>query len=160
TAAAITAGMSPVGLGTDLGGSLRVPAAMCGIMALRPAVGRVPVYPAEFGWDTFVAHVHGPMARSVNDIGLLMNALSGPDDRDPSSLPAQGIDYARAGSGQASLKGRRIAFSVDLRGLIPIEPEVAELASAAVRSFSYLGCHVEDACFDVERVFDIITGTR
>jgi amidase len=85
TAAAVASGMAPIGLGTDLGGSIRIPAAMSGIAGLRPSPGRVPVYPTEFGWDLLVEHVHGPVARSAEDLGLMLAALAGPDERDPSS---------------------------------------------------------------------------
>ncbi len=160
TAAAIRAGMAPVGLGTDLGGSIRVPAAMCGIIGLRPSAGRVPVYPADFGWDTLVTHVHGPMSRNVEDIGLLMDVLAGPDDRDPSSLPRQKQDYREAASGHRSIKSRRVAFSRDIAGLVPIEPEIADLGAVAAGAFTQLGCRVDEACFDPKGLYEIIAGTR
>jgi amidase len=160
TAAAICAGMAPVGLGTDLGGSIRVPAAMCGIVGLRPSTGRVPVYPTDFGWDTLVTHVHGPMSRNVEDIGLMLDVLAGPDDRDPSSLPRQEHDYREAATGRRNVKSRRIAFSRDLRGLVPIEPEIADLGAKATEAFAQLGCHVDEACFDPSGLYEIIAGTR
>jgi amidase len=104
TAAAVASAMAPIGLGTDLGGSIRIPAAMCGIAGLRPSPGRVPVYPTEFGWDLLVEHVHGPIARSAEDLGLMLAALAGPDERDPSSLPAAGADYAAAGRGRRTAR--------------------------------------------------------
>ena len=85
---AVAANLAPIALGTDLGGSIRVPCSYNSIVGLRPSPGRVPVYPTEFGWDTLVEHVQGPMTRSVADLGLAMSVLAGPDDRDPSSLPA------------------------------------------------------------------------
>jgi amidase len=97
TAAALAAGMAPLGLGTDLGGSIRIPSAFCGTVGLRPVPGRVPVYPADFGWDRLVAHVQGPMARTVEDCAATLAVLSGPDDRDPSSLPGPVHDYRQAG---------------------------------------------------------------
>lgn len=159
-AAAVAAGLVPIALGTDLGGSIRLPAAMCGILGHRPTPGRVPVYPTEFGWDLLVSHVHGPLARSAQDLGLVMAALAGPDDRDPSSLPASGADFGAAGSGSAGLAGRRIAYCQDFNGLMPIEPEVAALCRAAVAGFATLGVAVEEACFDASDLTAIAAGTR
>ena len=96
TAAAVAGRLAPAGLGTDLGGSIRVPSSFNGLVGIRPAPGRVAFYPTEFGWDTLVAHVQGPMARTVEDVGLLLDVLSGPDDRDPMSLPDQNADFAAA----------------------------------------------------------------
>ena len=158
-AAAVAAGMVPVALGTDLGGSIRLPAAMCGILGHRPTPGRVPVYPTEFGWDLLVSHVHGPLTRSAGDLGLVLAALAGPDDRDPSSLPDAGIDYAAAATA-TRLDGRRIAYCADFDGLIPIEPEVASLCRAGVLAFESLGARVEETCFDASDLNGIAAGTR
>jgi amidase len=160
TAAALAAGMAPLGLGTDLGGSIRIPSAFCGTVGLRPAPGRVPVYPADFGWDTLVAHVQGPMARTVEDCAALLAVLAGPDDRDPSSLPGPIPDYVRAARGDGRLAGRRAAYSRDLGGLVPVDPEVARLAGSAARVFEALGCAVNEDCFDPSDLREIIAGTR
>ncbi len=160
TAAALAAGMAPLGLGTDLGGSIRIPSAFCGTVGLRPAPGRVPVYPADFGWDTLVAHVQGPMARTVEDCAALLAVLAGPDDRDPSSLPGPVPDYVRAARGDGRLAGRRAAYSRDLGGLVPVDPEVARLAGSAARVFETLGCAVDEDCFDPSDLREIIAGTR
>lgn len=160
TAAAIAAGMVPGGLGTDLGGSIRIPAAFCGIAGLRPTPGRVAVYPAEFGWDTLVEHVQGPMAASVDDLGLMLSVLAGPDDRDPSSLPASTHDYVAAAAGQTKIDGARIAFCRDFGGVAPMEPEVADLAVQAGEVFADIGCTVETACFDLDGLAEIIAGSR
>ncbi len=106
--AAVAAGMAPLALGTDFGGSVRLPAAFCGIVGLRPAPGRIPLYPADFAWDTLVAHVQGPMARTVEDTALMLAALTGPDDRDPSSLPAEGRGFC--GGGPRARDARRPAL--------------------------------------------------
>lgn len=160
TGAAVAADMAPLGLGTDLGGSIRIPSAFCGTVGLRPVPGRVPVYPSDFGWDTLVEHVHGPMTRTVADCGLMLAALAGPDDRDPSSLPAEAHDYVKAARDAGRLDGRRIAYTRDLNGLVPIDPEVARLTAEAARSFERAGAVVEEACFDVADVREIIAGTR
>ena len=160
TAAAVAAGLVPIGLGTDLGGSIRIPAAMCGIVGLRPSPGRVPVYPTEFGWDLMVEHVHGPIARSVEDLGLMLAAMAGPDERDPSSLPTPATDYAAAGRIGNGVAGRRIAYCHDFDGLLPIDREVGEICRAAARGMAALGCAVEDACFDASDLMKIVAGTR
>lgn len=160
TAAAVASDMAPIGLGTDLGGSIRIPAAFCGIVGLRPAPGRVPVYPTDYGWDTLVEHVHGPMAKTVADLGLMLAALAGPDDRDPSSIPLQGYDYIEAARGERSLQGRRVAYSPDMNGLISVDPQVARLVLAAVRGLEDLGCVVEEGCFDTSDIREIRAGTR
>ncbi|MGD9831051.1 MAG: amidase [Hyphomicrobiaceae bacterium] len=160
TGAAIAADMAPIGLGTDLGGSIRIPSSYGGISGIRPSPGRVPIYPADFGWDTLVEHVHGPMARTVADTGLVLSVLAGPDDRDPSSLPSQACDYAAAASTPLDLKGRRVAYTPDINGLMPVDAQVRELTRNAARGFEALGCSVEEACFDPADLREIIAGTR
>src|SRR5439155_8686373 len=95
-AAGVASGMSPVALGTDWGGSIRGPASLCGTVGMRQSPGRVPVYPYEtqsgFAWDFPVEDSHTPMARTVGDIGLCLQALVGPDDRAPASIPDDGED--------------------------------------------------------------------
>ena len=160
TGAAVAAGMAPLGLGTDLGGSIRVPASFNGLVGLRTVPGRVPVYPADFAWDTLVEHVHGPLTRTVEDCGLMMSVLAGPDERAPNSLPGPAPDYVRAASGATPIEGRRIAYSFDLNGLAPVDPEVAALTRAAALEFQALGCRVDEACPDLGDLRAIIAGTR
>ncbi len=160
TGAAVAAAMAPIGIGTDLGGSIRIPASYNGIVGLRPAPGRVPFYPTDFAWDTLVEHVQGPMCRTVADLGLMASVMAGPDDRDPSSLPAQDLDLVGAAKGGAELTGWRVAYAGDLGGLFPLDPEVDRLARAGAAAFAALGCRVEDACFDVADLREIIAGTR
>jgi len=161
TGAGIAAGMAPIGLGTDLGGSIRAPASFNGIVGLRPSQGRVPVWPQDFAWDTLVAHVHGPMARNAADTARMLAAMAGPDDLDPSSLPAPGCDYVAAvANALRTVPGRRIAYCADLGGIVPLDPEVAALAKAGARRFEQLGCVVEDACYDASDLMSIISGTR
>ncbi|MEM7249940.1 MAG: amidase [Pseudomonadota bacterium] len=160
TAAAIAAGFAPIGIGTDLGGSIRIPAAFNGIVGLRPSPGRVPVYPQQFGWDTLVAHVQGPMARDVEDLGRVLSVIAGPDDRDPSTLPTTSIDYTAAAQGWGRVDGLRIAFAGDFDGLVPVETEVKELVHDAMSGLSALGVVVEDASFDATSIRDIQAGTR
>jgi amidase len=160
TGSAVAAGMAPLGLGTDLGGSIRIPASFCGLVGLRTVPGRVPVYPADFAWDTLVEHVHGPITRTVADAALMLSVMAGVDDRAPNSLPDQPFDYMRAASGQVPLKGRRIAYSPDLGGVAPVDPEVVELTRAAARQFEALGCQLDEICPDLSDIRTIVAGTR
>ena len=160
TASALAAQLAPLGLGTDLGGSLRLPAAFCGTVGLRTSPGRIPVYPAAFAWDTLVEHVHGPITANVADAGLMLAAMAGSDDRAPNSLPDQPFDYVRSAGGDVPVAGRRIAFSADLGGVVPVDPEVAELVRRAARAFEALGCVVEEAFPDVSDIRTIVAGTR
>lgn len=160
TAAAVAAGIAPVGLGTDFGGSVRIPASYCGIFGLRPVPGRVPVYPTDYGWDTLVEHVVGPLSRTVEDSALVLDVISGPDDRDPSSLPSPEHDFVLAVSREASIKGRRFAYSCDLGGQFPVDPEVERLTRRAANQFAVLGGVVEEQSPDASDMREIIGGTR
>ena len=137
--AAVAAGMGPLTVGTDGGGSIRIPCAFTGLFGLKPSFGRVPAWPlSPFGT---VAHV-GPITRTVADSALLMNVLALPDARDWFALPHDARDY-RVGL-EDGVKGLRIAYSPDL-GYAEVEPEVAALVKKAVKRFADLGAHVEHA---------------
>ena len=139
-AAALAAGLGPIAEGSDLGGSIRMPASACGVVGLKPSVGRVPRHPALNGWTSFSCL--GPMARTVRDAGLLLSVFAGPDERDPLSLPATGEDFARAADG--GIRGLRVAWSPDL-GYATVDAEVASLCAAAAKGFTEFGCTVEEA---------------
>jgi amidase len=113
SAAAVAAGLAAGAVGSDFGGSLRVPASFCGIVALRTSPGRVPQYPKLAGWDTL--NVNGPMARSVRDTALMLAAMSGPDPRDPTSIDEPG-DALLLPQEPAPTRGLR-AWSADLGSL-------------------------------------------
>ena len=136
-AAAAAAGYAPLHLGTDIGGSVRLPATHCGIFALKPSLGRVPIYPPYMG------RVAGPMTRSVADAALLMNALARPDARDFMSLPPQQVDFA-AGLDGIALEGLKIGFLPDMRAGLPVHPEVRAAAQAAAAALERAGCAVEE----------------
>ena len=137
-AAAVAAGLAPLAIGTDGGGSIRKPAAWCGIFGLKASWGRIPVYPSSAAWS--LSHA-GPMTRTVKDAALMMNVCAGPDERDQYSLPPVGVDYVRALKG--NLKGLRVAWS-DTLGIAPaVDPEVRETTAKAARAFRELGCRVE-----------------
>ncbi|MER5256234.1 MULTISPECIES: amidase [unclassified Streptomyces] len=140
SAAAVALGAAPVSLGTDGGGSVRIPGSFCGIFALKPTYGRVPLYPASaFGT---LAHV-GPMTRDAADAALLMDVISGPDWRDWSQLgPAEGS--FRAGI-EGGVRGLRIAYSPSLGGQVAVRPAVAAAVRRAVESLAAQGAYVEEA---------------
>jgi aspartyl-tRNA(Asn)/glutamyl-tRNA(Gln) amidotransferase subunit A len=138
SAAALAAGYAPLALGTDGGGSIRIPAGFTGTFGLKPSFGRVPAWPlSPFGT---VAHV-GPMTRGVEDAALMMNVIARPDGRDWHSLPYDGSDYAR--KLDKGVKGLRIAFSPRL-GHADVHPEIAGLVKKAVKVLTSLGAHVEE----------------
>jgi aspartyl-tRNA(Asn)/glutamyl-tRNA(Gln) amidotransferase subunit A len=139
SAAALAGGMGPLTIGTDGGGSIRIPCAFSGIFGLKPSFGRVPAWPlSPFGT---VAHL-GPMTRSVEDAALLMNVLTLPDARDWLTLPFDGRDY-RIGLDDG-VRGWRIAFSPDL-GYAKVDSEIAAIVSEAAERFVELGAIVDVA---------------
>ena len=148
-AAAVAAGMGPLTLGTDGGGSIRIPCAFTGLFGLKPSFGRVPAWPlSPFGT---VAHV-GPMSRTVRDAALLLNVISQPDVRDWLALPGDGRDYL-AGLDEG-VRGWRVAYSANL-GYADVEPEVAALVEKAAMRFVELGARVEQADPGFEGVEEI-----
>jgi aspartyl-tRNA(Asn)/glutamyl-tRNA(Gln) amidotransferase subunit A len=154
SSAAVAARLAPLSLGTDGGGSIRIPASFSGIYGLKPSFGRVPAYPlSPFGT---VAHV-GPMTRTVRDSALMMNVIAKPDPRDWFNVPGEDADYTtRLGE---SMKGKRIAFSPRLGCANKVLPEIETLVAAAVKRFEAMGAHVElvDPPFgDLSDVFQTI----
>ncbi|MEK7372598.1 MAG: amidase [candidate division NC10 bacterium] len=158
-AAAVAAGLAPLALGTDGGGSIRLPASFCGIYGLKPSFGRVPSGPGFPGWETF-SHT-GPMTRTVRDAALMLDALAGPDDRDRHSLPADpGGSFLAACD--AGLAGLSVAWSPDL-GRARVDPEVAELCERAAVQLESLGCHVEvvmPTWDDPEEIFRVMAAAE
>ena len=137
--AACAAGLGPLHIGTDGGGSIRIPAAFTGVYGFKPSYGRIPIYPPSGGWS--LSHV-GPLTRTVTDAALVMNACAGPDERDSSSLPAARVDYVKALRGD--LKGLRVAYAEDLGFADVVDPDVTALCTRAVKAFRELGCRVEE----------------
>lgn len=144
-AAQVAAGMGPLAHGSDGAGSIRIPAAMCGVVGLKPSYGRVPSYPPP-SFTTYA--VQGPIARTVADTALMLSAIAGVDDRDPLSLSDAPADYVASLEG-ASVKGLRVAYSADAGLGTPVVPEVAAIAETAARRFADLDAHVEEATPDV-----------
>ncbi|MBI3300460.1 MAG: amidase [Deltaproteobacteria bacterium] len=137
--AAVAAGMGPLAIGTDAGGSIRIPASFSGIYGLKPSFGRIPVYPPSAAWS--ISHL-GPMTRTVTDAALLLTVCAGPDHRDQYSLPAEKMDYVKALRG--SLKGLRVAWTADLGFTKAIDPEVKAACEKAAKRFREFGCRVEE----------------
>lgn len=143
-AASVAAGAYPIALGTDGGGSVRIPSALCGLFGIKAQFGRVPVFPTSA--TPTLAHV-GPLARAVRDAAMTLQAIAGFDARDPASLTGPAPDFVAACD--QTVKGMRIAFSPTLGYGDPV-PEVLDAVTAAARVFSDLGCQVEE----VDHVFD------
>jgi Asp-tRNA(Asn)/Glu-tRNA(Gln) amidotransferase A subunit family amidase len=133
--AAAAAGYGPLHVGTDIGGSIRLPAAWCGVFGFKPSLGRIPIKPP------FAGRVAGPMTRTVTDAALMMAALARPDWRDTMSLPAQGIDW---GALELDVRGLRLALQLDAGWGLPVEPETLAAVRAAARAFEAAGAVVEE----------------
>ena len=143
-AAAVAAGLAPLAVGTDGGGSIRIPGSFCGVFGLKPTCGVVPVYPTPNTGT--LSHV-GPMTRTVRDAALMLAVMAGPDDRDPLSFPGAATDFT-CGL-EDGIRGWRVAWSPTF-GYAQVTPEVLRVAEAAATRFRDLGCRVES----LERPFD------
>jgi len=157
-AVALATGMAWLAHGSDMGGSLRNPASFCGIVGMRPSIGRVAHSP-KFKIDRNLG-VQGPMARNVEDLALLLDAMSGENPADPLSLPRLPASFLA--SARTTHKPKRIAYSPDL-GITPVDPEVAAITAKAAARFAEAGAIVEEAhpdlreaheCFHVLRALD------
>jgi aspartyl-tRNA(Asn)/glutamyl-tRNA(Gln) amidotransferase subunit A len=138
-AAAVASGMGPLTVGTDGGGSIRIPGSFTGLFGLKPTFGRVPAYPpSAFG---VVAHV-GPMTRTVADAALMLTVISGTDDRDPWAVPPHCRDFSAGLDG--GLRPLRIGYSPTL-GYASVDPEIRAAVDQAAKLFAELGAIVEAA---------------
>jgi amidase len=155
-ACALASGMVPLADGSDMGGSLRNPASFCGVVGLRPSLGRVPEWPLHNQWET--TSVGGPMARNVGDLALLLSVMAGPDPRAPQALGDPGATFAPPVSG--SLAGLRVALSVDLGGAFEVDDEVAAVVSGSAPVFSAAGAAVEAAHPDLSLADDTFRTLR
>lgn len=147
--AAVASGMCPFAIGSDGGGSIRIPAAHCGLYGLKASMGRVPLYPGTkderypgvSSWES-LEHI-GPLSRTVADSALMMSVIAGQDSRDRHTLPDANFDWMETLKGD--LKGKRIAYSPDW-GYAPVDPRVRQIVDQAVKVFERdLGCIVEEA---------------
>ena len=137
-AAAVASGLGPVALGTDGGGSVRIPAGFCGLVGVKPSFGRVPQTPGFPGWD----HIGtiGPLARTVRDAAAVLDVIAGGDDRDRTSLPREPGSYLQACD--QDVRGLHVAWTPDL-GYAAVDERVLEICGNAAAEFEGLGCHVE-----------------
>ena len=134
--AAAAAGFGPLHIGTDIGGSLRLPASWCGIFSLKPSLGRIPIDPPYTG------RAAGPMTRTVQDAALMMQVLSQPDARDSMSLPYQPIAWGEYDQGVQRLRGLRLGLLLDAGCGLPVEDEVRTAVEHAARLFEQAGAQV------------------
>lgn len=134
-AAAAAAGYGPLHVGTDIGGSIRLPAGWCGLVGFKPSLGRVPIHPPYWG------RVAGPLTRSVADTAALMAVLAQPDARDSMSLPPQALDWSAPPPADA--RGLRIALWLDAGWGDALTPEVQAAVVAAARAFEQAGARIE-----------------
>ncbi|MBI2165683.1 MAG: amidase [Chloroflexi bacterium] len=149
-ATALASGLCPLAVGSDGGGSIRIPSSFCGVYGIKPTQGRVPRYGGVGRPAANLFSQSGPMSRNVRDAALLLQVLSGYDKRDPTSLREPVPDFV--GSLNQGVKGLRIAWSPDL-GYAAVEPEVVDVARRACLSFQGLGCLVEETAFAVDDPF-------
>ncbi|MCH7811218.1 MAG: amidase [Chloroflexi bacterium] len=142
-AVAALLGLGALHIGSDGGGSIRIPSSFCGVFGLKPTIGRVPPYTKEWGgygaWPSMAQA--GPIARTVEDAALLLDVIAGPAQGDPFALPAAEESFRPAERDQLRL---RIAWSPDLGGAT-VDPEVRSICEAAAKRFAGLGCEVEEA---------------
>jgi amidase len=155
-AAALACGMIALAQGTDLGGSLRVPAAYCGMIGLRPSPGLVPIGPAPHLWDEL--QVTGPMARTVADVALTLQALAGPSPREPMNRHAAGRDFVAAAE-RPLAPGLRVGFCADVTGR-GVEPELVALARQAAARLADHGAVVEEIDLDLSAGHEVFVTLR
>jgi amidase len=153
---ALATGMAPLAQGSDLGGSLRLPAAFCGVVGFRTTPGCVPVWPRGTAWNSY--SVEGPMARTVDDTALMLAVIAGEDPRVPISYPVD-TRALLAAVKRPSLKGLRIAWSSDL-GITPVDHEVKRVTEATLAVFRKLGARVEEAHPSFDEVDEIVRTSR
>ena len=153
SAAALATGQVWLATGSDLGGSLRIPASFCSVFGLRPSPGRVGRGPRRLPFETLM--VEGPMARNARDCALMLDAMSGAHPEDPLSLEAPTRSFADA----AAALPRRAAYSPDL-GLLPVDREVAAVCAGAVETLAGAGLAVEEACPDLSGTLDTFQTLR
>lgn len=157
-AAALATGQIALAEGTDLGGSLRIPAAFCGVVGLRPSPGFVPTWPSSFLWDSY--QVTGGMARSAEDLALMLQAVAGPSDQSPMHQPWAGRDLpAAVARAEQDLKGKKLAFCADPVG-IGIDAEVEKNCREAAFALREAGAEVEEIKLDLRYAWDPFLALR
>ncbi len=155
-AVALATGLGQLAQGSDLGGSLRIPAAFCGVVGFRTSPGLVPIWPAPVAWDPW--GVQGPMARTVADTALMLSAIAGPDPRAPISYPVDTRAFTKAVEAPR-IKNLRVAWSGGL-GVTPVDDEVLKVCASALSVFRGLGARVEETHPDFSGVHEIVQVSR
>src|SRR5690349_13395464 len=156
SAAALASGQVWLATGSDLGGSVRTPAGFCGVVGVRPSPGRVARSPGELPFDTL--SVEGPMARTVGDAALMLDAMAGRDERDPLSLEAPAEPFLA--SAEAPSLPPRIAWSTDL-GITPVDPDVRAVCASAIERLTAAGARIDEAHPDLSpapEAFHVLRG--
>src|SRR4030095_797415 len=155
-AVGLATGMIALAEGTDLGGSLRIPASFCGVTGLRPSPGLVPTHPSDWVWDTL--QVTGPMARTSEDVALMLQAIAGPSPHSPLRQPTAGRDFvgaARSGPRQSL----RLAYCADIAG-IGVDPGVEKVCRDAAGTLAASGHAVEVIQLDFAKARDAFLSLR
>jgi amidase len=155
-AAALAAGFVPLADGSDMGGSLRNPAAFCNVVGFRATPGRVPSWPAALGWSQL--SVQGPMGRTVADVALQMSVVAGADPRVPISLADDPAGFAAPLPDR--LDGLRVAWAPDLDGRVTVDPAITAALASSAGVFEGLGASVEEACPDLSGADDVFGTLR
>lgn len=160
--AAVASGMGPIAVGSDGGGSVRIPSAHCGLFGMKASMGRVPLYPGcrderypgVSSWES-LEHI-GPMSRTVADSALMLSVMAGPDSRDRHTIPTHDVDWT--GDLSRGIDGLRVAYSADF-GYAAVDPDVRKVVERAVAVFEKeLGCVVEEADPGFEDPYDAFWG--
>lgn len=144
-AAALATGMIALAEGTDLGGSLRIPASFCGVTGLRPSIGLVPTWPTDWAWDTL--QVTGPMARTAADVALMLQVIAGPIEWAPLGQPIEGRDFVAAVAA-GPRRGVRVGYCADPAG-IGVDPRIERICRDAAFGLRAIGASVEEIDLDL-----------
>ena len=155
-AVGLATGMIAIAEGTDLGGSLRIPASFCGIVGIRPSAGLVPTDPADWVWDTL--QVSGPMARTAEDVALALQAIAGDSDRSPIGQRAEGRDFVSAVR-DGPKRGLRVAYCPDIAS-IGVDASVEAACRKAAFALQDAGCEVDEVAFDLSYARDAFLALR
>lgn len=155
-AVGLATGMIALAEGTDLGGSLRIPASFCGVVGIRPSPGLVPTEPADWVWDTL--QVTGPMARTAEDVALALQAMAGPSPGAPLARSSEGRDFVGAVR-RGARKGLRVAYCADVAG-IGVDPGVERACRSAAFALSDTGVSVDEVSFDLSFARDAFLALR
>ena len=156
-AVALATGMAALADGTDLGGSLRIPAAFCGVVGLRPSPGLVPQHPVDWVWDTI--SVAGPMGRTVEDVARMLQVIAGASPEAPLGQPVHGRDFIAAATEATLPPGTRVAYCPDIAG-IGVDPSIETACRAAAGSLAGHGVEVETIACDLSGFRDTFITLR